>query len=144
MKQAAAPGIFHSTLLFPLSSSLQRTPLLILSHPCLKPPPTLTDPPDCDFQTPLHVLFVCAFILPSRPCLKEFCSLFVVSLWRRPPPERERREKEMRGGRQCLSCVCGVWGTLQCLFSVLYDARVEWGIDILFCFPAVRGAAELT
>lgn len=42
MKQTAAPGIFHrrNCLLFPLSSALQKTPLLILSHPLIFLPQT--------------------------------------------------------------------------------------------------------
>lgn len=63
---------------------------------CLNPPPTLTYPPDCDFQTPLHVLFVCAFIcshssLPPR--LKAFCLLFMVSVTEATTRERDEKRK---------------------------------------------------
>lgn len=107
---------------------------------CLSPPPTLTYPPDCDFQTPLHVLFVCAFIcshssLPPR--LKAFCLLFMVSLWRRPPPEKETRKGNER--RKAVSFMC-LWPVryVKSLFSVLSDAACwtrDWFIVLFACCP---------
>jgi len=109
---------------------LENSPVDSLSSPffvCLKPPPTLTDPPDCDFQTLLCCLSVRSFFPPapvwkrSARCLRSLCD----------GRQSKRREEEMRGGRQCLSCVCGAWGTYSaCSWRVENEGLIYW-----FVFP---------
>lgn len=94
---------------------------------------------------PSQTLLTVIFKLPCMCCLSVRSFFPPAPVWKRSARclwslcdgghhQSKRREKEMRGGRQCLSCVCGVWGTLQCLFSVLYDAACwmrDWFI-VLF------------
>lgn len=81
---------------------------------------------------------VCLCVHSSLPPLSESVLLAVYGLSVTEATTRERREKEMRGGRQCLSWVCGVRGTLRCLFSVLYDVACwmrDWFIVLFSCCP---------
>lgn len=123
---------------FPLSSSLQKTPPLSLSHPFIRVSNSLLLSQTLltvIFKLPCLCCFLCIHLLSFVPpaCLKAFCSLFMVSLWRRPPPQREKRKGNEKG--EAVSFL-SLWRVrnIQYLFSVLCG----WGIDLLFCFPAVR------
>lgn len=140
--QVTALGVFSLAKLFTFPAIIipsENSP--VYSFSCLKLPPALADP--LIFKLPCLCCFLYIHLLSFVPpaCLKAFCSLFMVPLWRRPH-HREKKKRTWDGKiHVVLVFVACEEHTVLVLGSVWMR---DWFIVLFSCCPGAKAVADLT